>query len=75
MGSNPAAARKNVDNFFSTFFFSFFITWIKLFIAWGMFTNHVDLLGGGEVLISSCKRKPSYSGFALKSKRGYIVVI
>ena len=30
-----------------------------------MFTNHVDPLGEGEVLISSCMKEPAYSALAV----------
>ena len=40
--------------FFSTQTFRCFFTCIELVIPWGVFINHVDLKGGGEVNFSSC---------------------
>ena len=64
VSSNPARGRNFfyflILFFFYTFFLYFFIC-IELLIPWGKFTNHVDPLGGGEVLLSLCKWKPAYS--------------
>ena len=56
VGSNPAAGQKNIFLsciFFLNVFFLFFDC-NELGIPCGVFTNYVDPLGGGEVLLSSC---------------------
>ena len=62
VSSNPARGRNFfyflILFFFYTFFLYFFIC-IELFIPWGKFTNHVDPLGGGEVVFVSCKKGAS----------------
>ena len=56
MGSNPDGT-KNIFIFSRKkifyYFFLSFVPCIELVIPWGMFTNHVDPLGGKEVLFSS----------------------
>ena len=56
MGSNPGGTKIififSGKNFFYYFFLSF-VPCIELVILWGMFTNHMDMQKGGEVLKAS----------------------
>ena len=71
MGSNPGGDTKYFFFFKKKFFYIFFLsflTCIELSKRLGMFTNHVDPLGGGEVLLSSCMWKLAYSAISLTEK-------
>ena len=62
VSSNPARGRNFFYFLFYFFFYTFFLYFficIELFIPCGKFTNHVNPLGGGEVVFVSCKKGAS----------------